>query len=299
MLESMYLLALIMAVVEDALIVAGGLGTRMYPVSAFLPKESLPLVDIPVLIHLAQEAKAAGVKRIHIITSPNKDLSPLLRDVSHLHSNRSELDESLFSSFSNIEISVHVQKQQLGLGDAILTALDGINGPFLVLLGDNVIMDNHSSSKDYVPSSASKLLVECFQKNNLPCGAILPVLDEELSNYGVVELDGELIKNVVEKPQLEFAPSNFVLCGRYLFTEDSKQLLNEIYTVEKYGELQSIELQKHWMKGGGFIGVRLDGFSWYDSGNPYSWLQAQVDHALQRTDLSQQFLDWLKLRIND
>ncbi len=299
MLESMYLLALIMAVVEDALIVAGGLGTRMYPVSAFLPKESLPLVDIPVLIHLAQEAKAAGVKRIHIITSPNKDLSPLLRDVSHLHSNRSELDESLFSSFSNIEISVHVQKQQLGLGDAILTALDGINGPFLVLLGDNVIMDNHSSSKDYVPSNASKLLVECFQKNNLPCGAILPVLDEELSNYGVVELDGELIKNVVEKPQLEFAPSNFVLCGRYLFTEDSKQLLNEIYTVEKYGELQSIELQKHWMKGDGFIGVRLDGFSWYDSGNPYSWLQAQVDHALQRTDLSQQFLDWLKLRIND
>ena len=51
-----------MAVVEDALIVAGGLGTRMYPISTFLPKESLPLVDIPVLIHLAQEAKAAGVK---------------------------------------------------------------------------------------------------------------------------------------------------------------------------------------------------------------------------------------------
>ena len=299
MLESMYLLAVIMAVVEDALIVAGGLGTRMYPVSAFLPKESLPLVDIPVLIHLAQEAKAAGVKRIHIITSLNKDLSPLLRDVSHLHSNRPELDESLFSSFSNIQISLHVQKQQLGLGDAILTALDGINGPFLVLLGDNVIMDNHSSSKDYVPSNASKLLVECFQKNNLPCGAILPVPDEELSNYGVVELDGDLIKNVFEKPELELAPSNFVLCGRYLFTEDSRQLLNEIYTVEKYGELQSIELQKHWMKGDGFIGVRLDGFSWYDSGNPYSWLQAQVDHALQRTDLSHQFLDWLKSRIND
>ena len=130
MLESMYLLALIMAVVEDALIVAGGLGTRMYPISTFLPKESLPLVDIPVLIHLAQEAKAAGVKRIHIITSPNKDLSPLLKDVSHLHHNRPELDESLFSSFSDIEISVHVQEQQLGLGDAILTALDEVQGPF-------------------------------------------------------------------------------------------------------------------------------------------------------------------------
>ena len=288
-----------MAVVEDALIVAGGLGTRMYPVSAFLSKESLPLVDIPVLIHLAQEAKAAGVKRIHIITSPNKDLSPLLRDISHLHSNRPELDENLFLSFSNIEVRVHIQEQQLGLGDAISCALDDITGPFLVLLGDNVITDSHSSSTEYIPSNASKLLVECFEQNNLPCGAILPVKDEDLSSYGVVELDGDMIKNVVEKPQLELAPSNFVLCGRYLFTPDSKQLLNEIYTVEKYGELQSIELQKHWMKGDGFIGVKLDGFSWYDSGNPYSWLLAQVDHALQRADISPQFSDWLKSRIEN
>ena len=68
-------------------------------------------------------------------------------------------------------------------------------------------------------------------------------------------------------------------------------MLNEIYTVEKFGELQSIELQKHWMNGDGFIGVNLDGFSWYDSGNPYSWLQAQVDHALRRDDLSKQFSD--------
>ena len=295
----MCLLARIMAVVEDALIVAGGLGTRMYPVSAFLSKESLPLVDIPVLIHLAQEAKAAGVKRIHIITSPNKDLSPLLRDISHLHSNRPELDENLFLSFSNIEVRVHIQEQQLGLGDAISCALDEITGPFLVLLGDNVITDSHSSSKEYIPSNASKLLVECYEQNNLPGGAILPVKDEDLSSYGVVELDGDMIKNVVEKPQLDLAPSNFVLCGRYLFTPDSKQLLNEIYTVEKYGELQSIELQKHWMKGDGFIGVKLDGFSWYDSGNPYSWLLAQVDHALQRADISPQFSDWLKSRIEN
>ncbi len=299
MLESMCLLAPIMAVVEDALIVAGGLGTRMYPVSAFLSKESLPLVDIPVLIHLAQEAKAAGVKRIHIITSPNKDLSPLLRDISHLHSNRPELDENLFSSFSEIELKVHTQQHQLGLGDAISCALNEINGPFLVLLGDNIITDNHSSSKDYTPSTASKLLVECYEKNNLPCGAIMTVSDEELSNYGVVELDGELITNVVEKPQLDSAPSNLVLCGRYLFTADSKQLLNETYTVEEYGELQSIELQKHWMNGVGFIAVELEGFSWYDSGNPYSWLQAQVDHALQRTDFSEQFSEWLKSRIQD
>lgn len=298
MLESMCLLARFMQAVEDALIVAGGLGTRMYPVSAFLPKESLPLIDIPVMIHLAHEAKAAGVKRIHIISSPNKDLSPLLKDITGLHSNRPELDKKLFSSFSDIEVKVHLQHQQLGLGDAISCALDEITGPFLVLLGDNVILDNHTSTKDFIPSNASKLLVQCFEENNLPCGAILPVEAEEVSNYGVVELEGKFVRNVVEKPNVEDAPSNLVLCGRYLFTSEAKDLLRNVYTAEKYGELQSIELQKHWMHGEGFIGVELEGFSWYDSGNPYSWLQAQVDHALERPDYGEGFRIWLQSRLN-
>jgi len=298
MLESMCLLARFMPVVEDALIVAGGLGTRMYPASAFLSKESLPLIDIPVLIHLAHEAKVAGVKRIHIISSPNKDLSPLLKDIRDLHSNRPELDEKLFSSFSDIEVKVHLQQQQLGLGDAISCALDDISGPFLVLLGDNVILDNHASPKNFIPSNASKLLVQCFEENNLPCGAILPVKQEYVCNYGVVELDGNFVRNVVEKPKVEDAPSNLVLCGRYLFTSEAKDLLRNVYTAEKFGELQSIKLQNHWMHGKGFIGVKLEGFSWYDSGNPYSWLQAQVDHALQRPDFSEDFRNWLKSRLS-
>ena len=297
MLESMCMLARFMAAVEDALIVAGGLGTRMYPVSAFLSKESLPLIDIPVLIHLAHEAKAAGVKRIHIISSPNKDLSPLLKDITHLHSKRPELDAKLFSSFSDIEIKVHIQQQQLGLGDAISCALNDISGPFLVLLGDNVILDNHSSTKNFIPSNASKILVQCYEENNLPCGAILPVKQEEVCNYGVVELDGDRVKKVVEKPSVKDAPSNLVLCGRYLFTSDTRDLLENVYTAEKYGELQSIELQNHWMQGKGFIGVKLEGFSWYDSGNPYSWLQAQVDHALQRPDYAEDFRNWLETRL--
>ncbi len=69
-----------MAAIQDALLVAGGLGTRMLPTSASVPKEALPLVDVPALVHLAREAKTAGVKRLHIVTSPRKDLSNLLGD---------------------------------------------------------------------------------------------------------------------------------------------------------------------------------------------------------------------------
>ncbi len=286
-----------MAAVEDALLVAGGLGTRMYPASAYISKEALPLIDIPVLIHLAQEAIAAGVKRIHIISSPSKDLSSLFQDNSHLHEKRPELDKKLFSTFNDIEVKVHIQSKALGLGDAISCALNDINGPFLVLLGDNILIDNHTTSKNFLPSNASKLLVEQYQKHSLPCCGISAVPLEEVSNYGVVKLQDNLIKDIIEKPNQEDAPSNLVLCGRYLFPIEAKHLLEYVYKVEEFGELQSIEIQKHWMRNDGFIGVELRGFSWYDSGNPLSWLQAQVDHALQRPDYGNEFRTWLNSRL--
>ena len=71
-----------MGKVRDAVIVAAGLGTRMLPTSAYIPKELLPLVDVPVLHHLIFEAKAAGCDRIHIITSPTKDFTPLQENLT-------------------------------------------------------------------------------------------------------------------------------------------------------------------------------------------------------------------------
>ena len=83
-----------MAVVQDALLVAGGLGTRMLPTSASVPKEALPLVDIPALVHLAREAVAAGARRLHIISSPRKDMKALLGDHAWLQEKRPDLDPS-------------------------------------------------------------------------------------------------------------------------------------------------------------------------------------------------------------
>ena len=120
----------------DAVLVAGGLGTRMLPASASIAKEALPLVDIPALTHLAREAVAAGAKRLHIVTSPRKDLSALLADYSWLLDKRSDLAPIILSPFSDVEVLVHIQHQALGLANAISAATASINGPFLVLLGD-------------------------------------------------------------------------------------------------------------------------------------------------------------------
>ena len=283
-----------MAAVEDAVLVAGGIGSRMLPASAAIAKEALPLVDIPAISHLAREAIEAGAKRLHIITSPTKDFTSLLKDNSWALDKRSDISKELLSPFSEVEVLVHVQEIPRGFGDALSCALGSINGPFMVLLGDNILLDSYSNLSHYTPSSASKTLVEAYEKTSLPCVGLAAVEDPE--NYGVVSMEGQYVKGIVEKPNREAAPSNLVLCGRYLFTEDTADLLSK-YSFEEYGELQSIALQKHWMENEGLIGVELEGFQWYDSGAPLPWLKSQIDYALRREDMSDEIRDWLKDRL--
>ena len=283
-----------MAAVEDAVLVAGGMGSRMLPASAAIAKEALPLVDIPALSHLAREAVAAGAKRIHIITSPNKDLSQLLKDNSWLHDTRPDLSAELLSPFNDIEVLIHVQEVPKGFGDALSCALHAIDGPFMVLLGDNILLDSFNSTSNYIPSSASKKLVEAYLRTGLPCVGLAAVNDPE--NYGVVSMNGELVKEIIEKPVREDAPSNLVLCGRYVFTSDTSKLLS-LYDYEQYGELQSIAIQQHWMQNEGLVGVELKGFQWYDSGAPLPWLKGQIDYALRRGDMSDELRSWLTDRL--
>ena len=283
-----------MAAVEDAVLVAGGIGSRMLPASAAIAKEALPLVDIPAISHLAREAVEAGAKRLHIITSPTKDFTSLLKDNSWALDKRPDISKELLSPFADVEVLVHVQEVPRGFGDALSCALDSISGPFMVLLGDNILLDSYSSVSNYNPSNASKILVEAYGKTSLPCVGLAAVEDPE--NYGVVSMEGQLVKEIVEKPNRNDAPSNLVLCGRYLFTEDTANLLSK-YSFEEYGELQSIALQKHWMENKGLIGVELEGFQWYDSGAPLPWLKSQIDYALRREDMSDEIRDWLKDRL--
>ena len=114
----------------------------------------------------------------------------------------------------------------------------------------------------------------------------------------MIELEGQKISQIVEKPDIDDAPSNKVLCGRYIFTIDSKNLLLEEYPVNVFGEFQTIELQKHWMRGEGLIAVDMSDYQWYDSGNPLAWLKSQVDYGLRNPDYSKQLRSWLESRLD-
>ena len=293
-----------MTKVADAVILAGGRGTRMLPASLYMPKEALPLVDTPILNHVIWEACRAGVDRIHIVLSASKKelLSGVLEQSGPLYGDDVRPDiprVSLSSHTRDIDLLMHVQKRPCGVADAISSALHAVNGPFLVLLGDNLVIGEHHGPAHSGPehaSMASLELVERFTETGLPSAGVVSMPNRELSKYGVVDLEGELVKSIVEKPVPSDAPSSYVLCGRYLLPENTAELL-ELVPESEYGELQSIALFEHMIKHGGFEGVKLEGYMLYDSGDPVIWLKSQIDHALRREDVSEELLSWLRERM--
>ena len=291
--------------VDDAVILAGGRGTRMLPGSNYVPKEIMPLVDTPIINHLIWEACKASVKRIHIVISPRKRdfLAKIFSDNNKHRSNsiRPDLPRIALEPIpEGIEIIIHEQIEPGGVGDAILLATSEINGPFLVLLGDNLLINEHIDPKKSGPKFASnscKKLVDYYNRNGKPCAGILEVPDKEVHKYGIVRLDDDLIKEIVEKPDIKDAPSNFILCGRYLLPSNSGELLN-IYPSSEYGELQSIVFFNHLINNEGFGSVKMNEFILYDSGDPINWLKSQVDHALRRDDLNTDFRRWIADRLS-
>ena len=285
-----------MGVVRDAVIVAAGLGTRMLPTSAYVPKELLPLVDLPVMHHLIFEAKHAGCDRIHIITSPSKDFSLLRENLNTTYSMYSKGSDHL-NPLDDMEIFFHTQHEQNGLGHAIMMARKAIYGPFLVLLGDNILTSSHASLSEFQASNVSKQLVRLYEEHNQPSASVYNVGMNRVSNYGIVLMKEGRIVSIVEKPSKEEAPSTYALCGRYVFAKDTFELLDR-YSVEEYGELQSIALMKHWMDAGHLHAhVLPDSVSWYDSGLPFEWLKSQIDHALRRPEYSEELQEWLNKRL--
>ena len=287
-----------MSLVRDALIVAGGRGTRMFPASLAVAKETLPLYDVPLMTHLILEAKAAGIRRIHFILSPEKSIEGTLTNHDDLHVVRQDLSRVLFSPLQDCEIFIHIQHQPKGLGDALATALHEIEGPMLILLGDNALLDFHASAREFQASQVSKKLVDHFHAHQVSTVGLVEVEREDVSKYGIVQLEGHAIRSIVEKPPIDQAPSRLALCGRYVFSEDLQELL-KLYDYESYGELQSIAVQEHWMNQGALHGVPFSDVQWYDSGSPLTWLQAQIDHVLRREDTADEFRAWLEKRLED
>ncbi len=286
--------------VRKAVFPAAGLGTRFLPATKAQPKEMLPLVDKPIIQYGVEEAMASGCDQILIITGRGKQAIEDHFDVSYeletMLEQRGKTD--LLQIVRSISDMIHVayvrQKEALGLGHAVLMARELVgNEPFAVLLADDVI-----DAK--IP--CLKQMVEVFDQTQSSVLAAQIIEGKMISSYGVLDVkpveDSRFgdrlfeIKNMVEKPKPEDAPSNLAIIGRYILTPAIFDCLAKT-TTGAGGELQLTDgmrllLQKEKMYAYIYEGRR------HDTGDKLGFLKATVEFALKRDDLGAPFREYLK-----
>ncbi len=285
--------------VRTAVIPAAGLGTRFLPVTKAVPKELLPIVDVPALQLVMDEAVAAGVDHIVIVssvakpaiaayTTPDADVVARVRA-----SGRTDLADRLSAIGTDVKVSIVHQDSPRGLGHAVGCARVVIGDePFAVLLPDELMGDaEHLSS----------LMAHTTQRGAGAVG-LMRVAREKVSAYGVVTpsanspIDGPFhIIDVVEKPRVEDAPSDLIIIGRYVLTPDVFDALEKI-SPHANGELQLTDALRLQTLESPLTGV-INTSARYDTGTPFGWLTAVIDIALQRPDTSDALTEWLHARL--
>jgi UTP--glucose-1-phosphate uridylyltransferase len=283
--------------IRKAVFPAAGLGTRFLPATKAIPKEMLALVDKPLIQYGVEEALAAGIDEIIIITSRGKSAIEDHFDVSfELESSlesrgKTELLELTRKVSNMAHISYVRQKQALGLGHAVLQARDLVGDePFAVVLPDDII--------DAAPPCL-KQMADAFDEVGSSILATQIVDGPAISSYGVLDCDPvkdnprlHAVKGLVEKPKQEEAPSKNAIIGRYILTPRVFELLEHI-PKGAGGELQLTDGIKGLLDHEKVFGFTFDGKR-YDAGDKAGMLQATVDFALKRNDLGPGLREYLK-----
>jgi UTP--glucose-1-phosphate uridylyltransferase len=293
--------------VTKAVIPAAGLGTRFVPATKAMPKEMLPVIDTPAIQYVVEEAAAAGLTDVLMVTARSKTNieDHFDRNIELEDNLAAKGDEAGLASIraSNDIATMHYirQGQALGLGHAVLCAADHVgNEPFAVLLGDDFI------------DSRDKLLqrmIEVRQQYGGSIVALMEVEPEHVSSYGVASIkptdsdDVVAVTDLVEKPPIGEAPSNWIVVGRYICDPSIFAVLRNT-SPGRGGEIQLTDALRTLARtdrtdggdhrdGGGVHGVLFRGRR-YDTGNKLDYLQTQIRFACERPDIAPEFVPWLR-----
>ena len=280
--------------VKKAIIPAAGLGTRFLPATKAMAKEMLPIVDKPTIQFIVEEAKAAGIEDILIITGKGK------RPIEDHFDSNPELEANLrakekFELLELVEettgLNLHFVRQSYpkGLGDAVLQAKAFVgNEPFVVMLGDDLM-------EDKIP--LTKQLMDKYEKTHASVIATMKVPYEETYKYGIIDPEIEIekglynVRKFVEKPKVEDAPSDLAIIGRYLLTPEIFTILenqepgagNEIQLTDAIDTLNKTQrVFAHEFKG-----VR------HDVGDKYGFLTTCIEYGLTHPEVKEDLRAYL------
>lgn len=286
--------------VRKAVIPAAGLGTRFLPATKALAKEMLPIVDIPTIQYIIEEAVASGIEEVLVITNSNKHAMENHFDVNYeleerLKASGKDKQVKLIRDIANLANIYYIrQKEPKGLGHVILCAKTFIGEePFAVLLGDDVVVNKNSKP-------ALKQLIDAYEQTKSSVVGVQTVAKEDVCKYGIVELDrmhsheGRLVKlsSMVEKPEIDKSPSQMAVLGRYVLTPEIFELL-ETQESGAGGEVQLTDAIKRLMDRQAVYAYDFEGVR-YDVGDKFGFIKATIDFALDRDELHNQVLEYIK-----
>jgi len=274
-----------------------GLGTRFLPATKASPKEMLTIVDKPLIQYGVEEAMAAGLDQVVMVTGRGKRAIEDHFDISaELEKNlRQAGKEALYEKVSRLSrmanISYVRQKQPLGLGHAVACAAHWVgNKCFAVALADELIISE-------VP--AMQQLRAVHEQTGASVIGLRQMPREEISNYGVVDTVDEngllRLKHMVEKPQPDEAPSNLASIGRYIFTPRLMELLQNAEPGIN-GEIQLTDAIATLAREEPVYGVLIEGER-FDAGNPLGFLMANMALGLNHPDYGSPLHDFIRQRL--
>lgn len=287
--------------IKKVVIPAAGLGTRFLPFTKSIAKEMLPIIDKPNLQYLLQEAKDSGIEEVILVVSQTK------KEITDYFSHNVELESKLFDSGKDedyklvyelgefMKITFVYQPEPLGLGHAILCAKEAVNGEdFAIILGDDLVYS------EKIPAILQ--LIQIYEKYNASVIGVQIIPHENTNRYGIIDIkdkkDTDLFEvlNFVEKPNVEDAPSNYAISGRYVF---KNSIFDELETLKpgKGGEYQLTDamislLKKEVVYAYNFEGIR------YDIGSKEGYIKAIIDYSLRRKDLKDNIYEYIKEKVS-
>lgn len=280
--------------IRKAVLPVAGLGTRFLPATKSMPKEMLTVVDRPVLQHVVDEAREAGIEHFIFVTGRGKgviedhfDMSYELEDTLQKRGKIKEYEALMRDLPAAGTTSFTRQQAPLGLGHAVWCARELVGDePFAVLLPDMITMSG---------ARGSRCLAQCLEAHARHGGNIIAVEEvppAETHQYGIVAVGADHghtfeITGMVEKPKQGTAPSNLIISGRYLL---GPEIFDILENGEKGagGEIQLTDGMIKLAATQSFHGVRFDGRT-YDTGSKLGFLAANVAFALARPELSADF----------
>jgi UTP--glucose-1-phosphate uridylyltransferase len=278
--------------IRKAVFPVAGLGTRFLPATKAIPKEMLTVVDRPVIQHVVDEAREAGIEHFIFVTGRNKsaiedhfDKQFELEATLRARSKTKELDQLAASQPAAGETSFTRQQEPLGLGHAVWCAREIVSDePFALMLPDML----HQAARGCLAD-----MLDVYKESD--GGNVIAVSEvprEQVHQYGIVGVGetrgkGFRITSMVEKPKPADAPSNYMISGRYILQPEIFDLLAK-QSAGTGGEIQITDSMRKLAETQAFFGYRFEGRI-FDCGSKLGFLTANVAYALAREDIGKDF----------